>query len=87
MDIKEYIKERTFNATMMARHLGISVTHLRCLIAKRSRASTQLAKHIESYTRGKVRSEDILTWEIKEKPSKKSEGFSKDEITENKAYL
>jgi predicted XRE-type DNA-binding protein len=74
MEIKEYIKQREFNTAVMAKDLKCSISHLRALMNKKVRASYPLAKLIESYTKGKIKADDIMTWELKKKPSKKVEG-------------
>lgn len=65
MDIKEYVDQRKFTADIMAKHLGCSTPHFRAVMQKRLRASYCLAKKIQEYTRGKVKVDDIMTWELK----------------------
>jgi len=81
MDIKEYIKEREFNAAIMAKDLKCSLSHLRALMGRNVRASYSLAKLIEAYTKGKIKADDIMTWEIKRRvPGNRSKNSSMESI-------
>ena len=76
MDLEEYIVEREFTTAKMARDLQCSLSYLRALMKKRVRAGYMFAKKIDAYTRGKVKTDDIMTWELKKPPGNRSRGKS-----------
>lgn len=60
MNIKEYLAKKNLRVLDMASDLGVSACYLSSICSGKLIASKQLAKHIELYTKGAIKSEDLI---------------------------
>ena len=60
MRLREYIKQQGLTQQQMANKLGITLTHLVCIMSGRSGCSKALAKKIEEMTNGDVTRLEVL---------------------------
>lgn len=81
MELKTFIFEAGITRTRAAKDLGVTLQYISRVIRKDIRPSLELAKKIESYTRGLVTVEELVhTWETPNKPDPLEEYFKRKKL-------